>query len=81
MDEFLDVTLDISKHYGITIDVRANKKMRVNEFIYETLKGLELTLISIDNIVIKVHRSNRIITQSELLEGGDIRNGDVLILM
>ncbi|MFV0382120.1 MAG: hypothetical protein ACK5KR_07880 [Breznakia sp.] len=81
MDSFLEVTLDISRHYGISVDVCVNEKMKVKEFIYETLKGLELTLISIDNIVIKVKRSNKIITQSEVLEDGRIRNGDVLILM
>ncbi len=81
MDKFLEVTLDMNTHYGISIDLCVNEKMQVSEFIYETLKGLELTLINIDNIVLKVQRSKKFITQSELLEDAMIRDGDVLVLM
>lgn len=81
MDRFIEVTVDISKHYGLSIDIYANEKMKVNELIFEVLKGLNLTLISIDNIVLKVERSGLILTQSEILVSGDIRDGDVLILI
>lgn len=81
MDNFLELTFDISKHYGVSIDVFVNDKMKVSEFVFETLKGFNLTLISIDNIVIKVKRNNIILTQSELLQNGNLRNGDVLELI
>ncbi len=81
MDNFLEVTLDLSSHFGISVDVYANDKMKVNEFIYETLKGLELTLISLENITLKIERSHKVLSQSELLEDGQIRNGDVLVLL
>ncbi len=81
VDNFVEITLDISRYYGISIDLRVNDKMLVKECIYETLQGLNLALLSIDNIVLKVDRNAVLITQSEMLAEGDIRNGDVLILL
>lgn len=81
MDEFVEITMDIVNHYGISVDVSVNENMRINEMIIEVLKGLNLTLISIENILVKVKRSGKVLTQRETLKDGEVRNGDVIILV
>lgn len=80
MEGFLEITLDVSNHYGISVDILANPMMQLGELVYETLSGMNLALISIDNIILKVERDGTILTQSETLLDGNVRNGDVLIL-
>lgn len=80
MEDFIEITLDISKHYGVSVDVYINENMTVKELVFHAIQGFDLTMISIENIVLKVERNAEILTQSEKLVDANVRNGDVLIL-
>ncbi|MFV0479770.1 MAG: hypothetical protein ACK5LZ_04300 [Anaerorhabdus sp.] len=72
---------ELVNHYGISVDISVNENMRINEMILEVLKGLNLTLTSIENILVKIKRSGKVLTQRETLKDGNVRNGDVIILV